>query len=368
MFTLLTKSELSGGVEIRNDLLSSVPTALSRKRAQRLGKPEQKPNEDNGGGPDKCLLCNPEMLMGQPTLSFKMDNDVAAFDNAAPFLPRDQKVLFMWHEDANMRKRSLHVYQLKDVRREELYFLLSAGIEFGKAFPPEATTTFDILRMIVGFNLGRLAGQTIPHVHMQYGWDVIVGGRTITRNQLNLYYEELEAADLTLYADKNVKVIAPWTPKGQYAIDLHFYDNYEIRNLSEREIKIFAHFGWCILQHYVNLGIQNVNIVFTNSPLDRKIEPVVAHFVPRVNMPALYEILGVNVVDTPPTAIAEEFRRNINWEDEIRNIIDAYNPKAELKTLFNMGSAMADNSRLTRGKASQNALSGHFVSPRNVMR
>ena len=33
-------------------------------------------------------------------------------------------------------------------------------------------------------------------------------------------------------------------------------------------------------------------------------------FVPRVNLAAMYEILGVNVVDTFPQSIAAEFRRS----------------------------------------------------------
>lgn len=328
MYTLLMRSELPGGVEIRNDLLSTIPTALSRKRAERVGKPKQEPNEDNPGGPEKCILCNPEKLVNQPSLQFKCSKRVAAFNNAAPYLPRDQKVMYLWHDDRNVRMAKLHVYELDKVRRMELYYLLSAAIEFAKAFPPQATTTYDLLRMVAGFNLGRFAGQTIPHIHMQYGWDVVVSGKNITQRQLDLYYEELGHEGLILYCDADIKVIAPWTPKGQYALDLHFAQKYEIRNLSAKEIKLFAYFGWKILQHYADIGIHNVNIVFLNSPLDRMILPVIVQFVPRVNMPALYEIMGVNVVDTPPTAISEEFRRNINWDDEIRQV-EQYNPDSE---------------------------------------
>jgi len=333
MLDLLKKSELAGGVEIHTDLFSDVPTALSRKRAQRLGKPEQSPNKDNKEGADECLFCNPERLKGQPTLDYKVGGKVASFENAAPYMPYDQRVMYLWDDDLRIRKSNLHRFRLEDVRGEELYFLLKCAVEHGMEFAKGPIRTHDLPRMIAGFNLGRLAGQTVPHIHAQYGWDVVVGGETITEQKLSLFYKELEDEQLILHQDERVKIIAPWTPKGQYHLDLHF-NKYEIHKLDDEDIKIFAHLGYCILQHYVKgLTIQNVNIVFLNSPLQREIIPVVAQFVPKVNMPALYEIVGVNVVDTPPSDIAAEFRKNINWESELRQS-ELYDPVKGLEKIL----------------------------------
>lgn len=330
---MLKKSELAGGVEIHTDLLSVIPTALSRKRSQRLGKPKQESNADNIGGADNCLFCNPEKLQGQPTLEYKVNGCVAGFSNAAPYMPYDQKVMYLWHDDLETRKNTLHIFKLEDLRREELYFLLKAAIEYGQDFAKGPIRSYDLPRMVFGFNLGRVAGQTIPHIHAQYGWDIIVGGETITEERLKLYYQELEQEQLIIHQDDKVKVIAAWTPKGQYHIDLHF-NKYEIYKLDDEDVKIFAHLGHCILEHYVKgITIQNVNIVLLSSPLQREIVPVVAQFVPRVNMPALYEILGVNVVDTPPSDIAAEFRRNIRWEDEIKKA-NSYDPKKGLNDIL----------------------------------
>jgi hypothetical protein len=96
--------------------------------------------------------------------------------------------------------------------------------------------------------------------------------------------------------------------------------------------------GERIISKYLELGIQNINIVFGNSPIGRQIEPLVVHFVPRVNMTALYEIRGVNVVDTPPENIAVEFRRHtadgqesINWSNIVRSLTD-YNPNDDFES------------------------------------
>ncbi len=115
---LLKKSELAGGVEIHKDILSVIPTALSRKRAQRLGKPNQEPMEDNfggnenKGGPDNCRLCNPEYLHGHPTLEHKVDRCVASFSNTAPYMPYDQKVMHLWHDNLETRKKKFACIQI----------------------------------------------------------------------------------------------------------------------------------------------------------------------------------------------------------------------------------------------------------------
>ncbi|MCX6720665.1 MAG: hypothetical protein NTW11_02570 [Candidatus Staskawiczbacteria bacterium] len=335
MNSLLNKSELTNGVEIHTDLLSTVPTALSIKRAQRLGKPHQEPNKDELGV-DGCRLCNPEKLAGKPKLDFVAGGKVASFPNAAPFLPYDQKVLFVWHDDVAIRKGKIHITKLGELRKIDFYLLLKGVIECARRFAKNPITSYDIPRMVLGFNFGKLAGQTIPHIHAQYGWDSHVSRETICDRRLGLYYRELAQEQLIIYPqDENngeVKLIAPWSPRGQYHVDLHFA-RYEIHKFSERDIKIFAHFAWRIVKHYVEtLGIQNINIVFMGSPLQREVVPVVAQFVPRINMPALYEVLGVNVVDTPPSAVAASFR-SICWQEEVK-IAEAYDPEEDWKNLI----------------------------------
>ncbi len=206
---------------------------------------------------------------------------------------------------------------LGDLRVEELYYLLSAAIEYGRGFARGPLESFDLPRMVTGFNFGKLAGQTIPHFHGQYGWEVVIDGEAITKEHLSLYYSELRKEHLILYEDDRIKVIAPWTPKGQFHIDLHFNKVYEIHRMDEPDVKLFASLGHSIVQHCVgNLTIQNINVVLLNSPLQRQIIPVIAQFVPRVNMPALYEVKGVNVVDTFPQDIAMTFR-GIKWDEEV---------------------------------------------------
>jgi len=335
MLTLF-ENEYPAGVFYHTDILNPRPTALSRRRAQRVNAPRQQPNEDLPGGVEECRLCNPEKLKNNPTLEFLLDRKVANFPNADPFLPYDQRVIMLWHDDREIRKKKFHIYKLEDIRREELYYGLKATIELGKRFIEEPLRTTDLPRMVVGLNLGRLAGQTIPHIHTQYGWEIVMIKEKVTENRLNLYYEELEEQQLILNkddGDEKVRVIAPWTPKGQYQLDLHFNGKYEIHKLEEEDIRLFAHLADRVLKHYVsNLAIQNVNIVFKSSPLGRSIAPVIASIVPRVNMPAMYEIVGIDVVDKFPGDIAAEFRK-INWREEI-NKGREYDPESSLKNIL----------------------------------
>jgi galactose-1-phosphate uridylyltransferase len=170
--------------------------------------------------------------------------------------------------------------------------------------------------MVCGMNIGPLAGQSQPHLHLQYGWEVMLGHRAFSTNELNLYFEELRNERLILFeTDKGevpIKVVVPWTPKGQYAIDLYFSGKHRLVEMNENDWRMFAVIGHAIIARYTKLGIKNLNIVFANSPSEKTSEPLVAHFVPRINMTALYEIGGVNVVDTAPSAISFQFQRQGN--------------------------------------------------------
>lgn len=348
-FLTLKTNALPGDIDIHSDLLSVLPAALSRKRALKAGREKQEEMHDPG--PERCILCDPNRKPpGSSRSEVVITSRVADFVNDFPYLPGDQRVVFLWHEDSRVREKFLHKCKLKELRRMDLFWLLKGCIQRGKEYEspkdPRQNASHkldllrrapDLLRMVVGFNLGKLAGQSIPHFHVQYGWEVVLNPRSLSENQLGLYFEELEAADLVIFKDDTIKVIAPWTPLGQFALDLYFTGKYDICQMTDEDMKVFAVFGHAIIQKYLGLGIQNVNIVFTNSPHDKQIEPLSVHFVPRVNMTALYEIKGVNVVDTPPSKIAEEFRRytgsgseEINWS-EVLKAAQSYDPDAEFQ-------------------------------------
>lgn len=347
-FHLLKTNSLPGDIDIHSDLLSIVPSALSRKRALKAGRERQEEMIDKNGS-ENCILCDPCLKPpGSSIREVVIRDRVCDFINDFPYLPGDQRVVFLWHPDKNIRQKCIHKFKLADFRKMDLYFLLQGCIERGNQYksPPSRRTSYngtedlirkapDLMRMVTGYNLGKLAGQSISHFHVQYGWEVVLNPRSVSPNELDLYFEELLAADLIIYKDEKVKIVAPWTPMGQFALDIYFSDKYDISDMSDEDLKVFATVGHAIIQKYLGLGIQNLNIVFTNSPVTKQIEPLCVHFVPRVNMTALYEIKGVNVVDTPPSKIAEEFRRysgsgseEINWSELLKDA-RKYDPEGE---------------------------------------
>ena len=301
---------------------------------------------DKKGGPVECLLCNPHLRFPGASYEIVIPDRVADFLNDSPYLPGDQRVIFLWHKDRKIRQKRLHRFRLKDLRKMDLYWLLRGCFIRGNQYraphsgglqPDLLRLAPDLMRMVVGFNLGRLAGQSLPHFHVQYGWEVVLNPRSFTRAQLDLYFEELKNADLVIYQNEQLKIIAPWTPMGQFALDLYFTNKYDFYELTKEDMRVFASLGHAVVQKYLDLGIQNLNIVFCNSPYRKQIEPLTVHFVPRANITALYEIKGVNVVDTPPSKIAEEFRRystsgskEINWDNIVREAQD-YDPDKEFR-------------------------------------
>ncbi len=308
---LLQTDDLPGEIAIHSDPLSIMPSALSRKRALKVGSAAQV-RMDDPKGPQRCILCDPtQKPKGTSTHQVLIRDRVAYFENDFPYLPGDQQVVFLWHSDQKVRESCLHRFELSDFGKTELYWLVRGCFELGNKYEvPD--TTLNLMRMVVGFNLGKLAGQSIPHFHAQYGWEVVLDKRAITSKKLAAYFEELESKELIIFQDERVKVVAPWTPKGQFALELYFNDKFDILEMDDHDFRILACVGNRIIKKYLHLGIENLNIVFNNSPSSKRTLPLVAHFVPRVNMTALYEIKGVNVVDTPPQKIAEEFRRSSN--------------------------------------------------------
>jgi galactose-1-phosphate uridylyltransferase len=281
---LLLKNDLPGDIEIHTDLLSVAPSALSRKRALKVGGEPQSPMADEG---KPCFLCTPEIKEpGSSSVEVLTPNRVACFVNDFPYLPGDQRVIFLWHHDEELRRRVLHRFRVADFERSELYWMLSGCIQIGKQYDVPVRT-YDLMRMVAGFNIGKLAGQSLPHFHMQYGWEVALDRRSISQEELDLYFEELLYSDLVIFQNKRIRVVAPWTPKGQFALELYFKGKYDLLEMDETDLRLFACLGRRIIEEYLNLGIQNLNIVFSNPPKGRRIEPLVVHFVPRVNMTAL---------------------------------------------------------------------------------
>jgi galactose-1-phosphate uridylyltransferase len=358
----LRQMELVGEIDIHEDILSITPSALSLKRALKKGRIGQKPMEDKDGA-GECILCNEDKKKEKnPNTSpheTEIPNRVAGFKNDYPYLPGDQRVLFLWHESPVVRHKALHKFRLQDFGKLELYWLLRACVERGKNFEIPKQST-DLWRMVVGFNLGSLAGQSIPHFHVQYGWEVALNPKTVQSEALALYFKELSQKHLVIHEDNSIRFVAPWTPKGQYATELYFKDKFEFRSLTDIDLKLFAVFGEQIVRKYMDLGIQNVNIVFTNSPVERETEPLVAHFVPRVNMAALYEIKGVNVVDTPPEYIAVEFTKVNSHRDESKNVLwpdvareaAIYDPEATFDNLIRDSRERAADSPMTQSLTS----------------
>jgi galactose-1-phosphate uridylyltransferase len=334
---LLEQNDFTNGVTLHRDYLVQRSTSISRARRDKFKTENQEPYKDDSDWEKTCRLCNPELLQGSPTLEFLCNKKIALFPNSAHYTSYDQSVLYLWNDDPLVRKKNLHVAQLGKLGKEELYFIARAVVERSNQFVSSPINNSDLPRPMFGFNLGRLAGQSIPHIHGQYGWFSTPGnsGVTIRKSQLELLFEEYDHEQLILHDDKKVKVIVPWTPKGQYEVDLFFNKN-EIRNLDEDECKIFAYLGHKLLQYYnSSLGIENCNIVFEGSPLQRNTLPVMVRFIPRKNLHAQFELKldGADVIDTHPYDIATVMRV-IKWAEAVKEAykydpIISYNSRTE---------------------------------------
>src|SRR5664279_5642011 len=94
----LNQNEYSGGVFTHTDIFNQQFVVLSRERAKKVGKLEQSVMDDKNGR-DGCRLCHTEKLDGQPDIRMLCDNKVGAFENAAPYLPQHQHVLYLRNDD-----------------------------------------------------------------------------------------------------------------------------------------------------------------------------------------------------------------------------------------------------------------------------
>jgi hypothetical protein len=149
------------------------------------------------------------------------------------YRPGDQRVIFLWHEEEDLRRRTLHRF---------LSPMLKGCVQAGKQYEA-AVRTYHLMRMVAGFNIGELAGQSVPHFHMQYGWEAALDGRSISQEELGLYFEELPYSDLIIFQNRRIRVVAPWTPKGQFALELYFRGKYDPLEIDETDLRLFACMG-----------------------------------------------------------------------------------------------------------------------------
>jgi galactose-1-phosphate uridylyltransferase len=354
-FMLKNNSFRAHDIHIHEDPLCTMPSALSRKRERKPGTELQKEKEDRPGF-SGCILCHPDVKKKKnPTgsaLQVRIPGKVATLLNDFPYLPYEHRLYFLWDQDEATRRHACHKYLMADFGRAELYWLLRACKEEAAMFRAPAETA-DRVRLIAGFNIGELAGQSVPHFHLQSGWEVVLNPREFTHQQLDLYFNEIREEDLVIFENEKYSIIAPWTPGGKYAVDLYFRGKNEITELGDDDLRTFAVVGDSILRIYHRyLGITNVNIVVRGSVRDCRTEPLQIHFVPRVNLAAMYEILGVNVVDTFPQSIAAEFRRAhidpnrvalLPWP-ELFESIQTFDPEMDFANrILNLLPAVADN-------------------------
>jgi hypothetical protein len=208
-------------IHIHQHLLCTAPSALSRKRERKPGTELQKEKLDPPGYAG-CILCHPEVKRQKnpagTVLQVAIPGKVAWFLNDYPYLPHDHRLYFLWTEDTTIREATCHKYRIDDFSPAEIYWLLRACREGADRFQVPRETA-DRLRLIAGFNIGDLAAQSVPHFHLQSGWEVVLQPREFTTPQLTLYFRELHEEDLFIHQDDRYLLVAPWTLAGKYAVD-----------------------------------------------------------------------------------------------------------------------------------------------------
>lgn len=366
---LLKSNSLRGDdIHIHSDLLSTMPSALSRKRERKPNSELQKPKEDKPGF-SGCIFCHPEVKKKKnptgSTLHECIPGKVATLLNDFPYLPNEHRLYFLWNQEPSIREKACHKFRIDEFGRVELYWLLRACREDATRFHSPAESA-DRVRLIAGFNIGDLAGQSVPHFHLQSGWEVVLAPREFTRAQLELYFAELRAEDLYIFENDQYSLVAPWTPAGKYAVDFYFRNKNVITELTDDDLKTFACVGDSILRIYHKyLRITNVNIVMRGSVKDCRTEPLQMHFVPRVNLAAMYEILGVNVVDTFPQSIASEFRRP---HVDVGAVIPPWYEVFESKSAFDPEQEFAKRHQVSDGVLTDNAESSKIIDGSPILK
>lgn len=317
--------EVSDNLIARKDCFSPFGVTVASERGNKKGKELQKPMKDTEGVKN-CIFCHPELIYTQRSrLSVIIPDRVACMPNQYPFL-NQHYLVFQWHSDAEKREQFLHLYQLEKFRKMQLFWLLKGCVELGKNKLLSQSNSDYQTRFITGLNLGKLAGQSVPHFHAQCGFEISSEENIEnSNNELKLYINKLADYNLIIYQNKSLNLIAPWSPKGSFALDLCWTDKFHIHEMNEDDLKIAAVFGEQIINQYIKLGFQNLNIFFSNSPIGLNSQPLTLHFVPRANISAFYELLGNLVVDSGPEKTMELFGGAIDW-NKIYEYIELFDP------------------------------------------
>jgi len=237
---LISNSFRAQDIHIHEDLLSSMPSALSRKRERKPNSEIQKDKQDTSGYPN-CIFCHPEVKRKKnpvgSTLEVRIPGKVATLLNDFPYLPYDHRLYFLWSDDVTEKEQVCHKFKIDDFGRIELYWLMLACRDDAKKFKSPIETA-NRVRLIVGFNIGDLAGQSVPHFHLQSGWEIVLNPREFTHQQLQLFFNEIHAEDLVIFENDKYSLIAPWTPAGKYAVDLYFRGKYVIGELNQNDTTV----------------------------------------------------------------------------------------------------------------------------------
>ena len=289
-------------------------------------------------GQEKCIICHPELKpRGTSQIKFFIEERVGYFENDASFLNYNHEVLFLWVSDPKKRQK-MHKVRLDEFGRLELYWLLKAAIQMGQKFAAKDDHP-DVHRQAIGYNLGKEAGQSLPHIHAQTGWELVIEkGPDLHRTQIEAYFDELQSENLIIYRSDQVIFFSPYVPKGAWEVDLAFVGKFNLTQLDESDMRIFSVLGQEIVRKYIQMGIRNMNIFFTSACQGGEDEMLIAHFVPRLNTPAFNELRDCLVIDIPPVNAAEEFRRHLNgksdWGSFILRGIKHFDPDSEFEQQF----------------------------------
>lgn len=327
---LRSSSYAYNDITIHEDLLSSMPSAISKLREGKPFTPNSTEKRAQRTSSNTCIMCHEENKPNGSRHEVAISGVVKKFANDFPYLPFHHQLYYLCPDD-DAALRAIHESDINEFGFMELYWLLKACRDDAISPRPDHTT-IDRRRHVAGFNLGVLAGQSQDHIHLQSGWEVVLEPREIAAQELALFLYELKKEGLVIYEDDEVAFVAPWTPWGPYSVDLIYKKSHELTDLSDLQLHRLAEVGEQIVRIYTDeiardatkngedWGLQNVNIVMQGAPSGFDTEPLIFHFVPRTNATAMYEILGVNVVDTMPTTTHTIFSRGSRrWEDSFKS-------------------------------------------------
>lgn len=299
---------------------SGFSSIIAPERGFKRGSVNQQEAEDNAGGAEECLLCNPEKLLRHPVINFHLDENVMSFENASPFLEADHQVYALWHKDQQKRYCGAHRFKLTDYKEMDFYYPALAAIARAKTFPnteegqhlQEGTLP---VRPILGVNIGKLAGQSIPHFHTQAGWQSCSTHMPNGKSR-QLYYEELRENGLMLYENDELVLFAPWCQLGRYHLQLHLKHKYYLQEVTRQELSLMSVIAVQLIQKFLQVGIENINFALSASPLGFRWSPVIFDILPRVNVPAFYELcFGSSVVDCAPQEAIGFYHSGRDWRD-----------------------------------------------------